>query len=244
MQRIVVIKWKTDRKIVTAAKQYRARNVMHFGIVATLTYPYQQCFLRITLFTVLPYSRIRHVWVAWNMLRYTRISERDTRSLTKQKFMDSAEFSSSFHRIVEHARRRRGRCNSCSTLHFKAGSWIKIAACDGEPFIDRPYSRMRTQQCKTRERTALLNVPMIKKNSHSTRRTYCRWHANESAPPSSMTFIVEIRGRDSDKRARWMHGDRFSRARTHRSREKNELNTVRVGKIRRVIYDLIRCGWN
>jgi len=125
-QRIVVIKWKTDRKIVTAAKQYRARNVMHFEIVATLTYPYQQCFLQITLFTVLPYSRIRHVWVAWNMLRYTRISERDTRSLTKQKFMDSAEFSSSFHRIVEHAHRRRSRCNSCSDFTLKPAVESKL----------------------------------------------------------------------------------------------------------------------
>lgn len=178
---------------------------------------------------------------------YAYIEGRATRSLTKQKFMDSVEFSSPFHRLVEHARRRRGCCNSCSNFTSKLAArnqnWsLRWRAL----YRSAAYRRTRADWCKTWERIALLNVRSNdkKKNCYPARRTYCRRHASESAPPSSMTFIVEIHGRDSDKRARWMHGDRFSRARSHRSREKNELNTVRVGKIRRVIYDLIRCGWN
>lgn len=50
--------------------------------------------------------------------------------LTKQKFMDSVEFSSPFHRLVEHTRhrRRRGCCNSCNNLTSKPTVELQLAA--------------------------------------------------------------------------------------------------------------------
>jgi len=101
----------------------RARNAIHFGIVGTLTFPYQHCFLQITLSTGTYYSRVRHVWATWNMFRRYTCTSSGT-ILTKQKFMDSAEFSSPWtsSTLVKHARRRRrrrGRCNSCNNLTSK-----------------------------------------------------------------------------------------------------------------------------
>jgi len=135
---------------------------------------------------------------------YTRISARAiSRSLTKQKFMDSVEFSSPFHRLVEHARRRRGRCNSYSNFTSKPATESKLKFVMASLYRPAAQSYAGPMQ-KTKTYCIVERSFQQLKKKLPARRTYCRRHANERAPPSSMTFIVEIRSRDSDKRA-WMN---------------------------------------
>lgn len=76
--------------------------------------------------------------------------------LTKQKFMDSAEFSSPFHRLVEHARhRRRGRCNSCNLTSKPAvESELQLAAYRARLRAFYRPAAVRVRR-KTRKRIAL-----------------------------------------------------------------------------------------
>jgi len=108
---------------VSCAKHDAFQNRCNFDISISTMFPANNSFHRAA---VLEHpecmSRVKYASPI-----YTRISARAiSRSLTKQKFMDSVEFSSPFHRLVEHARRRRGRCNSCSNFTSKPAAESKL----------------------------------------------------------------------------------------------------------------------
>lgn len=145
----------------------------------TLTFPYQHCFLQITLSTLHRYIPARPAYTC--RVKYAppiRCMHRGSRSysLTKQKFMDSAEFSSLSVSSARGTRaRRRRRCNSCNNLTLKplAATELQLAAhrataCFYFRFFSLLFFFYRPAdtdvQRKIRGRIALLNVrPAIKK---------------------------------------------------------------------------------
>lgn len=139
--------------------RYRSETVsraMHFRIVATLTYPYQRCFLQITLFTVPPCWRVR------GMYEPREICFVDTgvrRSELLALYFNEAKIYGLRGIQLSVSSARGARSPSPRPLqrqlHFEADGGINIAACDSEPFIDRLQNRIARE---TRERIALLNV--------------------------------------------------------------------------------------
>lgn len=110
---------------------------------------------------------------------YTRISARAiSRSLTKQKFMDSVEFSSPFHRLVEHARRRRGRCNSYSNFTSMPATESKLKFVMASLYRPAAQSYAGPMQ-KTKTYCIVKRSFQQLKKKLPARRTYCRRHANE-----------------------------------------------------------------
>lgn len=155
--RVVLIKRKTNRKIVTKPRQscvarLRTRTTRHTmcisEIVGTLTFPYQHCFPANNSFLRgFMLARVRHVRARVKYaVPVARTSIHRTGTiLTKQKFMDSAEFRYVSLALVKRTFAAAAALQQLQQLDFKANG-IGIAARGPAGFLSTDRHR-RKRQC-------------------------------------------------------------------------------------------------